>query len=178
MHNLLSDRRRSCREMPSAVQRATAISRLLHLTAALPLMLTGCFGADPEHTPYYPQANGDKPEIFELGSVQVCEDDVEAIRGVERFANRFGMLPHEIAAPGKRIVAVFTLGEPMQAHVMVERIYKHRVRVGISTFRGYPTEIVETARLSNFCNEGLPSPDHSPQSPPHGSRKSAATDRS
>jgi len=166
MHNFLFDRRRTRREMPSPVQRMKAMSRSMLLTAVPPLMLTACFGADPEHTPYYPQANGDKPEIFELGSVQVCEDDVEAIRGVERFANRFGMLAHEIADPGRRIVAVFTLGEPMTAHVMVERIYKHRVRVGISTFRGYPTEIVEAARTHGFCNDSRSSPRHSPRSTP------------
>lgn len=164
--NLLFKRRGKCRELPSAVQEITVMSRLMLLTGVFPLMLTACFGSDPEHTPYYPQANGDKPEIFELGSVQVCEDDVEAIRGVERFASRFGMLTHEIADPGRRIIAVFTLGEPMQAHMMVERIYRHRVRIGISTFRGYSTGIVEAARKSNFCSNSRSSPGHSSRSTP------------
>ncbi|WP_133001242.1 hypothetical protein [Luteimonas arsenica] len=137
------------------------MSQFRLLTAAFSLMLTGCFGADPEHTEYFPAANGNKPDIFELGFVQVCEDGSAAIEGVMRFANEQGMYKHEIAKPGERVLVVYTLGAPMKAHLMVERIHKDRFRIGISTFRGYSTAVVDAARKSDFCRNILPPPNNS-----------------
>lgn len=142
------------------------MSRFKRSTLFFPLLLAGCLGSDPEHTAYEPQDNGDKPEIFELGFVQVCEDGSAASRRAARFANEHGMYKHEIANPGERVLSVYTLGVPMRAHLMVERVYKNRFRVGISTFRGYSTETVAAARRVDFCNGNYASPNNSSKPTP------------
>jgi hypothetical protein len=131
-------------------------------------MLVGCFRSDPEHTAYEPQANGDKPEIFEFGFVQVCKDGSAATRGAARFAEEHGMYREDIARPKERVLAAYTFGEPMRAHLMVERIYKNRFRVGISTFRGYPTEIVDAAHKIDFCSSSYAPPNSFKPNPQRG----------
>ena len=61
------------------------------------------------------------------------------------------MYKEKITDPGKRILVVYTLGEPMREHLMVERLYQNRYRVGISTFRGHTSELVIAARTIDFC---------------------------
>jgi len=127
------------------------MSQLKVLIALTPLVLAGCFGSDPEHTEYFPEANGDKPGTFELGFVEVCQGSSTIFREAARFADRYGAGRHVIAEPEDRIVATYTFGLPMKAHLMVERLYEDRYRVAVSTFRGYPTDVVLAARQFNFC---------------------------
>ena len=129
------------------------MSRSVFATALLFPLLVGCFGADPAHTAHFPESDGNKPEVFELSSVQVCESPEVALSRAAEFATRIGMLPYKISAPGDRVLATYTLGEPMKAHLMIERLYKRSTtRVGISTFGGYPTDVVLMARKYDFCN--------------------------
>lgn len=125
--------------------------RLKSLLAMAPFILAGCFGSDPEHTEYFPEVDGDKPDLFEIGFVEVCQGDPAAIHAAARFATQQGMSKHNIADPGERVVAAYTFGLPMRAHLMVERLYVDRYRVAVSTFRGYPTELVVAAHNYSFC---------------------------
>ena len=71
------------------------------------------------------------------------------------------MLQYKISSPDERVLVAYTLGEPMQAHLMIERLYKGRIRVGISTFRGYPTDVVLAASKYEFCSVQEAPPNNS-----------------
>ena len=140
--------------------------RIKVLFALLPLAFAGCFDSDPAHTEYFPEANGDKPDIFKVGVVQVCESREDALDGAARFARRYNMTQEHIARPAEHIVAVYTSGLPMRAHLMVEHVYERRYGVGASTFGGYPTDIVLAARSFNFCGAASSPPNNSSKPTP------------
>ena len=137
--------------------------RLKVLIALFPLALAGCVGSDPAHTEYFPEGDGDRPDIFKLGAVQVCETREDALDGAARFARRYNLAQERISRPAEHIVAVYTSGLPMRAHLMVEHVYERRYGVSVSTFGGFPTEIVLAARSFDFCG--------APGSPPNNSSK-------
>ena len=73
------------------------------------------------------------------------------------------MMQERVSQPAEHIVAIYTSGLPMRAHLMVEHVYERRHGVSVSTFGGFPTDIVVAARSFNFCG------GHS--SPPNNSSK-------
>ena len=137
------------------------MSRLIFSFALLSLSLAGCYGSDPKYTEYFPEANGDKPDIFEFSFVQVCESRREALDGAARFARRYHFLQERVAEPVGRIGPVYTSGAPMRAHLMVEQLHEQLYRVSLSTFRGFPTDLVLAAHTFNFCSTGGPPPNNS-----------------
>jgi hypothetical protein len=118
------------------------------------ILADGCTGDSALE--YFPQANGDKPELFELGHVQVCPITRAGlpllIRRVDAFALRHGMIRHDIQHRRERIAAVYSRGAPMREHLMVERLHAHRYRVGISTLYGLECDdLCRRATAYDFC---------------------------
>ncbi|WP_456998683.1 hypothetical protein [Lysobacter sp. HA18] len=140
--------------------------RLKALFVLFPLALAGCFDSDPAHTEYFPEADGNRPDIFKIGFVQVCESRQNALGGAMRFARRYNMSQERISHPAKHIVAVYTSGLPMRAHLMVEHIYERRYGVSVSTFGGFPTDIVLAARSFDFCGVTGSPPNNSSKPTP------------
>lgn len=128
--------------------------RLSAATACMMILAGGCTGDSALE--YFPQANGDKPELFELGHVQVCPITHAGlpllIRRVDAFAQRHGMIRHDIRHRRERIAAVYSRGAPMREHLMVERLHAHRYRVGISTLYGLECDdLCRRATAYDFC---------------------------
>lgn len=116
---------------------ATGMARVLMAIAMMACM--GC-GRDSAYIEYHPDANGDKPDIFELGHVQVCTLEARDLPAlfdqVDAFARSRSMYLHGIAAPDDRVLLVYTRGTPMRIHLMVERLTQEHYRVGISSHMG------------------------------------------
>jgi hypothetical protein len=128
--------------------------RLSAAPVCVMILAGGCAGDSAIE--YVPQANGDKPEVFELGHVQVCPVTDTGltllIRRVDVFAQRHGMIRHPIQHHDERVAAVYTRGAPMREHLMVERLHAYRYRVGISTVHGFECEdLCGHATAYDFC---------------------------
>lgn len=128
--------------------------RLSAAPVCVMILAGGCVGDSAIE--YVPQANGDKPAVFELSHVQVCPITRAAlpllIRRVDAFAQRHGMIRHPVQHHDERIAAVYTRGAPMREHVMVERLHAYRYRVGISTVHGFECEdLCGRATAYDFC---------------------------
>jgi hypothetical protein len=49
------------------------MAALIKALPFLALLCASCGGQDPAHTEYFPESNGNKPQIFEFGYVKVCD---------------------------------------------------------------------------------------------------------